>query len=429
MALSEITLASIADFRYDGFRNTYSPKLIGYGGNDPETRLVPNTFPYQIKLFEGIQENVPSTTRVKLVSLGIELVEVEKTQTPANMQYRVNYDELGYSVLEFNSAQKNVQVEISYYGLGHLIQKATLLALQRSNWYEIEVDYSISPYVIPDNIIDTATRIMIFADTSDGNVLVYLPDVALNRVEVAWKQTQKGGRLIIQTKAGDKIRGINDYDSVYADDIGNSGHIYSDTNYWFINGMIKHTIKFFDYQRYNDAWPLRNLGSLRIQYDNKVGSFILGETIEESVSGVQAILMFIDGTHLYVKNAVNNFVNNRTITGLTSGATCDVNEGSGATTNQDSPIFHNTDKNLNQIRLIMYVSSDQTWNNTFELTTGNVGTGSANQGITFHQYTTNSIIAQTATSGCLFVSEGSGSVVTITAGGMVYYDIYCKIEY
>lgn len=360
MALSSITLADITDFRYDGFRNQYSPKLIGYGGNDPETRLIPNTFPYQIKLFEGIQENIPSTTRVKLVSSGVTLTEVSKTQTPANMQYRVNYDELGTAVIEFNSAQKNLQVEISYYGLGHLIQKASLLAIQQAGWYEINVDYSQSPYTIPDDIIDTANRVMILADCSDGNVQVNLPDVALNKIEVAWKQTTKGGRLIVAAKSGDKIRGRKDYSFVYADSRGDSGHIYSDSNYWYIFNL-NHTIKYHEDFFSNSDWSSREMGGHRIQYDNKSGSFILGETIREETSNYEHILMYDDGTYLYVRNSEGIATNNREITGLSSGATCDVNEGTGSSKNRDTRIYHGTGRNMDMIRVYFNYSSNNAY--------------------------------------------------------------------
>lgn len=355
MALSTITLADIADFRYDGFRNQYSPKLIGYGGNDPETRLVPNTFPYQIKLFEGIQENIPSSTRVKIVSSGFILTEVEKTQTPANNQYRVNYDELGYSVIEFNASQKNIQVEISYYGLGHLIQKSTLLAITKTAFYEIEIDYSISPYTIPDDVIDTSDNILILADCSDGDVQVNFPDVTLNKINISAFQTVKGGRLILAAKTGDKIRGINDYDEVYLDDIGNQAQFYSDSNYWYIKG-IKHTIKWFDDFRNCSDWVNINLGSMRIQYDNKSGTFIQGEVIIEAISGYEYILVYDDGTYLYLKNAEENATNNRVLTGQTSGATCDVDEITGTTKNISTYISHYLSKGLDKFKIRFFIS-------------------------------------------------------------------------
>jgi hypothetical protein len=126
MSDSVLNYDDIEDYRFDPFTGVISPKLIGYGANAPETRTVPGASPYQIKLFESPQENAPSTTRITKVVGGAELTEVSKTTVPANNQYRVNYDEEGNGIIEFNSAQAGVQLNIQYYGLGSLFQKITL---------------------------------------------------------------------------------------------------------------------------------------------------------------------------------------------------------------------------------------------------------------------------------------------------------------
>ena len=117
----------IADLRYNPFTNTYTPKKIGYGIIPPEVRTVPTTAPYQIKLFESPQENVPSTTAIETTVGGTPLREMSFNQTPASGEFRVCYDELGNGIVEFNAAQKGVQMNISYYGLGSLIQKTALI--------------------------------------------------------------------------------------------------------------------------------------------------------------------------------------------------------------------------------------------------------------------------------------------------------------
>lgn len=116
----------IIDYRYNPFTETWDPKKIGYGLNPAERRTIPNSAPYWIKLYEGIQENAPSTTNITLVVGGTTLSEVAKSRTPSDGQYRVNYDERGHGIIEFNSAQKGLQVDIQYYGLGSLFQKLTL---------------------------------------------------------------------------------------------------------------------------------------------------------------------------------------------------------------------------------------------------------------------------------------------------------------
>ncbi len=130
MSDSILQYDDIADLRLNPFdtdeSTKWSPKQIGYGSNDPETRTVPVSSPYQIKLFEYAQENAPSTTMIVPTAGGAALEEVAKTVTPGDGQYRVNYDELGTAIIEFSSAQAGVQMDISYYGLGTVLQKIAL---------------------------------------------------------------------------------------------------------------------------------------------------------------------------------------------------------------------------------------------------------------------------------------------------------------
>jgi hypothetical protein len=122
---------NIIDLRYNPFTGVYTPKKIGYGIIPPEVRTVPTTAPYQIKLYEHPQENVPSTTNIETVG-GTPLREVSFNQSPASGEYRVCYDELGNGIVEFNSAQKGVQMNISYYGLGSILQKTSFRLVQEA---------------------------------------------------------------------------------------------------------------------------------------------------------------------------------------------------------------------------------------------------------------------------------------------------------
>jgi len=58
---------------------------------------------------------------------GSALIEVGFNQVPASGEYRVSYSGiLGAGIIEFNSAQAGVQMDVSYYGLGHINQKISL---------------------------------------------------------------------------------------------------------------------------------------------------------------------------------------------------------------------------------------------------------------------------------------------------------------
>lgn len=127
---STLDYDDIVDARWDSFAGggvgAYVPKTIGTGGNPVEVRTVPNSAPYTIKLFESPQQNTVSTTDIIETISTDQLNEVSKTTTPGDGEYRVNYDPLGNAEIEFNVAQGNVQMDISYYGLGTVFQKDAL---------------------------------------------------------------------------------------------------------------------------------------------------------------------------------------------------------------------------------------------------------------------------------------------------------------
>jgi hypothetical protein len=124
---SVLNYNNIVDFRYKPFTQEFDPLTIGRNGNPVERRTVPNSAPYEIKLFEVPEQTTPSSMRVIETVSGDELDEVSLTATPASKQYRATYyNELSPGLLGFNSAQAGVQMDISYNGLGHGYQKISL---------------------------------------------------------------------------------------------------------------------------------------------------------------------------------------------------------------------------------------------------------------------------------------------------------------
>jgi hypothetical protein len=120
----ELLFSDVANYRYNPFTDTFSPNVISN-----ENRTIPASPPYQVVLFESPQENSPSTTNITLTIGGTQLIEVSKTTTPGNLQYRVNYDEQSNGIVEFNSGQAGLEVDIDYYGLGTLYSKDAVEAL------------------------------------------------------------------------------------------------------------------------------------------------------------------------------------------------------------------------------------------------------------------------------------------------------------
>ena len=115
-----------SDLRFNPFDEEYSPKYFGQGSIPAERRTIPETSPYFIKLFEMPVSDDPSTVEITIVSTSSLMTEVEKTVTPASGQYRVNYDQPCPGIIEFNSDQAGLEVDIKYKGLGTLVQKSII---------------------------------------------------------------------------------------------------------------------------------------------------------------------------------------------------------------------------------------------------------------------------------------------------------------
>jgi hypothetical protein len=136
MAVTPLEYDDIVDIRWNPFASGgaggWEPfgigqPTVGYGSRAAETRLVPATSPFVVKLYEMPQLNAPSTTDITLEVGGTQLQEVSIADTPGNLEYRVVYpDALGVGLIEFNSGQAGQNVVIKYYGLGHITQKISL---------------------------------------------------------------------------------------------------------------------------------------------------------------------------------------------------------------------------------------------------------------------------------------------------------------
>lgn len=128
----------IENIRYDPFANSgngaFTPNIIGHGVSTAERRTVPNSAPYVLYLYEAPQQNLPSTTEITLVVGGTTLFEKTRFETPGALEYSiVYYNELGTGAVKFNAAQAGAEVDINYYGLGHLTQTETFDTLTPIN--------------------------------------------------------------------------------------------------------------------------------------------------------------------------------------------------------------------------------------------------------------------------------------------------------
>ena len=118
------------DYRYDPFNQTFSSFGYGYSGNPKEVHIIPSSAPYYVYLNEIPRSDSPSTLLVNEQG-GSSFTEVSQSTSPAAGQFRAIYggDEtqpisiVGQGTLEFNSADAGKIMEISYYGMGSIVQK------------------------------------------------------------------------------------------------------------------------------------------------------------------------------------------------------------------------------------------------------------------------------------------------------------------
>ena len=123
------------DYRYNPFTGVFSAYGYGYGGNPVEVKTIPLTAPYWVYLDEIPRKDTPKTVSIAETSPGTTaFTEVSFTTTPAAGQFRVVYGAepastsgvIGQGIIEFNSADAGKSIDISYYGLGAILQNQFL---------------------------------------------------------------------------------------------------------------------------------------------------------------------------------------------------------------------------------------------------------------------------------------------------------------
>jgi hypothetical protein len=132
MAVTPLNYDDIVDFRFDRWANggqgEFQPigigfASVGFGSKAAEVRQVPASAPYVIKLYEVPYQLTASATEILD---GVTTLN-EVSQSVSTNQYRVAYYDIqDMGEIEFNKSQAGKEVTISYYGLGHTLQKISL---------------------------------------------------------------------------------------------------------------------------------------------------------------------------------------------------------------------------------------------------------------------------------------------------------------
>jgi len=222
---------------------------------------------------------------------------------------------------------------------------------------------------------------IVFVNPSARAISITLPSASANTDRnIRIKVTTKGGNVtIVGTIDGNTNLFLNRKDDFV--DLTSNG------TSWLIN----HCLCSYSTGWINtDDWSNRHLGSMEITYNTKVGSFILGELITESTSGNTWVITADSGTWFTCKEATGtgHATNGRTLTGTTSGATCNVN---GSSKNVDSYISHNLGKNVQELIVCNFWSTDSTENNSVNINDQNAYYSGAlvSSGLTLYQISTN----------------------------------------
>jgi hypothetical protein len=158
--------------------------------------------------------------------------------------------------------------------------------------------------------------------------------------------------------------------------------------------------------------------------------FEIGEIARESVSGFDARIYDItdngDGTGtLWLYDCDGNLTDGRSLTGQNSGASADVNEGSGTTKNLSTIFKYNLGEYLSDGNLshIMYISSDGTKDNDFEIV-GGVQDNTIAKGLTVHQVDADNLRTPFGTSGYTIITT-AGAIQNMN--GLDYFFLDCVI--
>lgn len=271
-------------------------------------------------------------------------------------------------------------------------------------------DYLISALDIYGTYICNATK----------TITIDLPPAAnCYGKEILFKQLTNR-RVIIDGNSSETIDGDLE---IYLSGQYSFLKIACDGSNWFVKS----------YQDYIDSgwiscsdWTNRHLGTVEVDYDNLSGTPILGETVVCSggIAPTGIIYDIIDGGGgtgtlklLFVTNQ-GLFGNNLTLTFSVSGATALVNEPTGSNQNIDTNILHQWNKNLNNIVLEFFISTDGTISNSFRVSEISWTSGSAEYGYQLNYIDLNNIKNQSAVNG---IKEINNSGVTNVVDTETYF--------
>ncbi len=210
-------------------------------------------------------------------------------------------------------------------------------------------------------ILDDDGYDLIFVDASARAVTITLPTLADNQERtITIKISTAGGAVTLAGEGAETIDGVTtkimyeQYDFLVVRAVATEWTIIAKRQS-MTTGWIKRS-----------DWTEVHLGTVNVPYDGLSGTFFVGEKITGgSATHPTGYIISDSGSNLVVMRcaATGVFTNDEVITGSTSGATANVNVAT-STKNKDSNITHNFIKNISEVDVELYYSSDGTENNS-----------------------------------------------------------------
>lgn len=266
----------------------------------------------------------------------------------------------------------------------------------------------------------------LYGNATNGNITFGLPTAADNAGRrILIKKIGGTGRVIITGEGAETIDGESSISLILLYDYLD---ITCDGNGWYVNKLTQ-KIKSGFVNR-ND-WTTVIIGSINLDYDNKVGTWVVGERITGANTGDTGIIESDDGSTLILREVTSGgiFQNNEVITGSVSGTTADVNEPTGSAKNLDSNFYHGLGQNLDEYNIKFLISTDGTYNNSFVFFPNAQETDAgADDGSQIEQVDTNNCLIRTGSSSAGAFVEVGGNTTRLDAEDYYYNIILERIK-
>jgi len=255
---------------------------------------------------------------------------------------------------------------------------------------------------------------LIKVDPTAGNVTITLPTAADNSgriIKIAVSTT--GGSVTVDGEGSETIDGLT---SIVLNRKYDYLEVCSDGTGWTIlSGRASYSTGWIN----TNSWGNRELGDMSIIYDNKTGSFIVGEEIEEyttggtpptGATGNKWVICADSGTVLRCKEAqgTGTATNDRWVVGKTSGAKAQVN---GTSKNFNGSVIHNLGYYPEELDIQVWIGASA-GARTYKIVPVGTAIGVGNGGVGFISGTLNSFKVKTATQG-FYVIQDDGSRLVI----------------